>query len=98
MNDEGARDRDCALDGEPIDVAGGAPLPADIGRYARKNTRYPVDWAATLELDSGVTAVRVRDVSASGAAVETATKLRVGDAGDACTSISCAAIPAWPWS
>ena len=80
MNDEGAVARDCALDGDPIEVAT-APLPADIGRYARKHTRYPVDWAATLELSSGVTAVRVRDVSASGAGVETAMKLRVGDKG-----------------
>ena len=82
MNDEAAPGRDCALDGEPIAIETAAPaLPADIGRYARKNTRYPVDWAATLELDSGVTAVRVRDVSASGAGVETAMKLRIGDPG-----------------
>ena len=80
MNDEGAAARACPLDGDPIEVAT-APLPADIGRYARKHTRYPVDWAATLELTSGVTAVRVRDVSASGAGVETAMKLRVGDSG-----------------
>jgi hypothetical protein len=81
MNDEAAVARECALDGAPItiDVAGAAPLPADIARYARKNIRYPVDWAATLELSSGVTAVRVRDVSASGAAVEAATTLRIGD-------------------
>jgi flagellar biosynthesis protein FlhG len=81
MNDEGAVAHECALDGAPvtIDLAAVGPLPADIGRYARKNIRYPVDWAATLELASGATAVRVRDVSASGAAVETATKLRVGD-------------------
>jgi hypothetical protein len=80
MNDEGARARECALDGAPIDVAPG-PLPADMSRYARKYTRYPVDWAATLELPSGVTAVRVRDVSESGAAVETALRLCVGDVG-----------------
>jgi MinD-like ATPase involved in chromosome partitioning or flagellar assembly len=80
MNDEGAHARECALDGAPIDVAPG-PLPADIGRYARKHTRYPVDWAATLELPSGVTAVRVRDVSESGAAVETTMRLCVGDVG-----------------
>ena len=80
MNDEGAAARACPLDGDPIEVAT-APLPADIGRYARKHTRYPVDWAATLELTSGVAAVRVRDVSASGAGVETAMKLRVGDSG-----------------
>jgi len=80
MNDEGAAARACPLDGDPIEVAP-TPLPADIGRYARKHPRYPVDWAATLELATGVTAVRVRDVSASGAGVETAMKLRVGDAG-----------------
>jgi len=78
MNDEGALARDCALDGAPIDITETA-LPASLERYARKNTRYPVDWAATLVLETGETAVRVRDVSASGAAVETATKLRVGD-------------------
>jgi MinD-like ATPase involved in chromosome partitioning or flagellar assembly len=80
MNDEGALQRECALDGAPIDVRPG-PLPADINRYARKYTRYPVDWAATLELPTGATAVRVRDVSESGAAIETANRLRVGDAG-----------------
>src|SRR4029079_12720026 len=65
MKDEGAGERTCPLDGDPIDVAA-APLPGNIERYARKHTRYPVDWAATLELTSGVTAVRVRDVSESG--------------------------------
>jgi hypothetical protein len=55
MNDEGAATRDCPLDGDPIDVAVG-PLPADIAAYSRKHARYPVDWAATLELPSGVTA------------------------------------------
>ena len=80
MNDEGARERDCALEGPPIDVPT-APLPADITRYARKHTRYPVDWAATLELPSGVTAVRVRDISESGAGIETATRLCIGDVG-----------------
>jgi hypothetical protein len=78
MNDDGAGTRDCPLDGDPIDVAVG-PLPAEIDAYARKHTRYPVDWAATLELTSGATAVRVRDVSESGAAVETTMKLAVGD-------------------
>jgi MinD-like ATPase involved in chromosome partitioning or flagellar assembly len=80
MNDEGAPGRDCALDGPPIEVRP-APLPADISRYTRKHIRYPVDWAATLELPSGVTAVRVRDVSESGAAIETAMRLCVGDVG-----------------
>jgi hypothetical protein len=80
MNDEGAATRACPLDGEPIDVPA-APLPATIGSYKRKNPRYPVDWAATLELPTGVTAVRVRDLSLSGAAVETPTRLEVGDVG-----------------
>ena len=80
MNDEGALERECALDGAPIEILSG-PLPADINRYTRKYTRYPVDWAATLELASGVTAVRVSDVSESGAAIETATRLCVGDVG-----------------
>jgi MinD-like ATPase involved in chromosome partitioning or flagellar assembly len=78
MNDEDAPARDCPLDGDPIEVPV-APLPADIGAYARKHARYPVDWAASLELAGGVTAVRVRDVSESGAGVETTMKLRVGD-------------------
>jgi MinD-like ATPase involved in chromosome partitioning or flagellar assembly len=80
MNDEGPALRDCPLDGDPIAVPVG-PLPADITRYARKHLRYPVDWAATLELAAGITAVRVRDVSESGAGVETTLKLRVGDTG-----------------
>jgi MinD-like ATPase involved in chromosome partitioning or flagellar assembly len=80
MTDEGAGSRSCPLGGEPIEVAV-APLPADIARYARKYTRYPVDWAGTLELEGVVTAVRVRDVSESGAAVETSLRLRVGDTG-----------------
>jgi MinD-like ATPase involved in chromosome partitioning or flagellar assembly len=80
MNDEEIAARACPLEGDPIDVAI-APLPAPIATYARKNVRYPVDWAGTLELPTGMTAVRVRDVSASGAAIETPIKLRVGDAG-----------------
>jgi MinD-like ATPase involved in chromosome partitioning or flagellar assembly len=80
MSDDGAGARSCPLEGAPIDVSA-PPLPAELSGYARKHTRYPVDWAATLELSSGVTAVRVRDVSESGAGVETATRLCVGDAG-----------------
>jgi len=80
MNDEAIPTRDCPLDGDPVDVSD-AVLPAPIESYMRKNARYAVDWAATLELPAGITAVRVRDVSASGAAIETATKLRVGDTG-----------------
>jgi MinD-like ATPase involved in chromosome partitioning or flagellar assembly len=78
MNEDGDAARECPLEGDPIDVPV-APLPAAVDSYKRRNVRYPVDWAATLELATGVTAVRVRDVSKSGAAVETPTKLRVGD-------------------
>jgi len=70
--------RDCPLDGDPIAVAIG-PLPAPVESYKRKHLRYPVDWAATLQLPSGDTPARVRDVSESGAAVETAVKLALGD-------------------
>jgi len=80
MNDERVGEHVCALDGEPIDVPI-APLPAAVEGYARRHTRYPVDWAASLELATEMTAVRVRDVSESGAAVETTLRLRVGDAG-----------------
>jgi MinD-like ATPase involved in chromosome partitioning or flagellar assembly len=78
MNDEGAAARACPLPGDPIDDAI-APLPAAIESYARKYPRYPVDWAAMLDMTTGVIPVRVRDVSESGAAIETATKLCVGD-------------------
>src|SRR4051794_28490305 len=56
MNDEGLGARNCALDGDPIDVPV-APLPAPVESYARRHTRYPVDWAASLELATEVTAV-----------------------------------------
>jgi flagellar biosynthesis protein FlhG len=80
MNDEGIGMSACPLDGDPIDVAIG-PLPAAVESYARKHPRYPVDWAGTLELVQGLTAVRVRDISESGAGVETTLRLRVGDTG-----------------
>lgn len=80
MKDEGIGLQACVLDGDPVDVPV-APLPAPVESYARKHTRYPVDWAGSLELPTEVTAVRVRDVSESGAAVETALRLRVGDTG-----------------
>ena len=80
MNDDANDDRECPLDGDPI-VVGTAPLPEDLARYRRRHARYPVDWAATLDLGTTVTSVRVRDVSLSGAGIETATQLRVGDRG-----------------
>jgi hypothetical protein len=70
--------RECRLDGEDITLSP-APLPADLSRYVRRHPRFPVDWAATLELPREVTAVRVRDISASGAGVEASQVLEVGD-------------------
>jgi MinD-like ATPase involved in chromosome partitioning or flagellar assembly len=72
--------RSCLLDGPSIEVAPG-PLPAALSNYERKFPRFPVDWAATLELPIGATAVRVRDLSESGAGIETPLALRVGDRG-----------------
>jgi MinD-like ATPase involved in chromosome partitioning or flagellar assembly len=75
--------RHCDLDGgtEPPDIIAPHPLPAEVSAYARRNPRYPVDWTATLELAGGVTAVRVLDLSASGAGIETTLALRNGDRG-----------------
>ncbi|HVV51189.1 MAG TPA: PilZ domain-containing protein [Polyangia bacterium] len=66
----------------PLDAAPAAPSPAvaiDVGRYQRRHPRFPVDWAATLEVGGEPNAVRVRDVSESGAAIETTVALRPGD-------------------
>ena len=71
---------DCPLDGEAPRLEA-ARLPSDFGRYQRKNPRFAVDWAATFEIAGEPNAVRVRDVSESGAAVESTLALRVGDVG-----------------
>jgi MinD-like ATPase involved in chromosome partitioning or flagellar assembly len=73
----------CALDGErPVGGAGlAADLPALLGRYQRRHPRVVVDWAATLEINGEPNAVRVCDVSESGAAIETMLPLRPGDTG-----------------
>jgi MinD-like ATPase involved in chromosome partitioning or flagellar assembly len=65
---------------EPPAVAEG-PLPVALGTYVRRNPRYPVDWAAELELDGRRTQVRVLDVSFTGAAIEVFGDLRAGDRG-----------------
>jgi MinD-like ATPase involved in chromosome partitioning or flagellar assembly len=80
---EPVNDRGCALDGPAPDAAGDAP-PIDVARYQRKNPRFVVDWAATLVTSEGPNAVRVCDVSQSGAAIETTLKLGVGDSGALC--------------
>jgi flagellar biosynthesis protein FlhG len=66
--------------GAPVDVAAG-PLPVDLRSYLRQYPRYPVDWAARLELPNRHTEVRVLDVSFTGAAIEVFTDLRAGDRG-----------------
>ena len=69
---------DCALDGPAAQVET-LPLPVDLASYERKHPRFPVDWAAMLELADGATDVRVLDVSEAGAAIETTLRLRAGD-------------------
>jgi len=71
---------DCALDGDVPELEP-ARLPTDLGRYQRRFPRFAVDWAATFEIAGEPNAVRVRDVSESGAAVESTLALRVGDVG-----------------
>lgn len=79
-----ATEEGCALDGPAPELAG-APGPTfDVGRYQRKHPRFVVDWAATLATNEGPNAVRVCDISESGAAVETTLKLGVGDLGALC--------------
>jgi MinD-like ATPase involved in chromosome partitioning or flagellar assembly len=74
----------CALDGPAPAPPPAAPPRIDVTRYQRKHPRYVVDWAATLATNDGPNAVRVRDISESGAAVETTLKLGVGDCGALC--------------
>jgi hypothetical protein len=77
-----APDRECALDVEGVAPATQpAPLPVDLKMYERKHPRFPVDWVATLDLGTEVTATRVGNVSESGAALESPFPLRVGDRG-----------------
>ncbi|HEX4405877.1 MAG TPA: PilZ domain-containing protein [Polyangia bacterium] len=64
----------------PVDVAQ-ERLPVDLRTYLRQYSRYPVDWAAALEIDGRHTDVRVLDVSFTGAAIEVFTDLRAGDRG-----------------
>jgi MinD-like ATPase involved in chromosome partitioning or flagellar assembly len=77
----------CALDGErPVGGSGRAAdlpadLPAALGRYQRRHPRVVVDWAATLEINGEPNAVRICDVSESGAAIETMLPLKPGDTG-----------------
>jgi hypothetical protein len=73
-------ERECALEGDGAPIPA-AQLPLDLGRYQRRFPRLPVDWAATLEIAGEPNAVRVRDVSESGAGIESTLLLRPGDRG-----------------
>ena len=57
------------------------PLPVELDTYVRQHPRYPVDWAARLEVDGRTMDVRVLDVSFTGAAIEVFRDLRAGDHG-----------------
>jgi MinD-like ATPase involved in chromosome partitioning or flagellar assembly len=83
MSMEPVNDRGCALDGPAPDRLPPIP-PVDVARYQRKHPRFVVDWAATLLTAEGPNAVRVCDVSQSGAAIETTLKLGVGDSAALC--------------
>ena len=64
----------------PVTVPQG-PLPVELRAYVRQYPRYPVDWAARLEIDGRKADVRVLDVSFMGAAIEVFLDLRAGDRG-----------------
>jgi MinD-like ATPase involved in chromosome partitioning or flagellar assembly len=71
----------CDLTVEEPPAVERAPLPVDLRTYARLHPRYSVDWAAQLVLADRETAVRVRDVSYTGAALEVFARLTAGDRG-----------------
>jgi flagellar biosynthesis protein FlhG len=81
MSDGIVSDDACDLEAtEPVDVQRG-PLPVDLRTYVRQYPRYPVDWAARLEIEGRKTDVRVLDVSFTGAAIEVFSGVRAGDRG-----------------
>lgn len=79
-----ATEEGCPLDGPAPELPGASSPRIDVTRYQRKHPRFVVDWAATLATNEGPNAVRVCDISESGAAVETTLKLGVGDLGALC--------------
>jgi MinD-like ATPase involved in chromosome partitioning or flagellar assembly len=76
----------------PLPVAGApelpetgeeAALPAPLAAYMRRHPRHPVDWIARFRSDGGrSTAVRVFEVSAVGASIQTLPGLDAGDRGE----------------
>ncbi len=76
----------------PADAADPAAPPDEQGvrfadrvdRYRRKYVRHEVDWTAVLRIGAREVAVRVVDLSISGAALEVATELELGVAATLC--------------
>ena len=62
----------------------GISLMQELDRFRRKYLRHEVDWTASLRLGERHIAVRVVDLSVSGAALEVATELEIGAAGTLC--------------
>ena len=60
-----------------------ALLEASLDLHRRKHLRYEVDWTATLHMqgDGRRVAVRVVDISISGAALDVVSELRLGETG-----------------
>jgi flagellar biosynthesis protein FlhG len=71
----------CELATGEAPPAARGPLPVSLETYVRHNPRYPVDWAARLDIEGRRSEVRVLDVSLSGAAIEAFRGLRAGDRG-----------------
>jgi len=71
----------CELGTDAPPAVAQGPLPVDLRTYLRLFPRYPVDWAASLELEGRSADVRVLDVSFTGAAIEVFSDLRAGDRG-----------------
>lgn len=62
----------------------GVSLMQELDRFRRKYLRHEVDWTASLRIGAREIAVRVVDLSVSGAALEVATELEIGAVGTLC--------------
>ncbi len=62
----------------------GGSLMQKLDRYRRKYLRHEVDWTASLRIGAREIAVRVVDLSVSGAALEVATDLAIDAEGTLC--------------
>ena len=72
-------------DGESSPIAEvGVSFTQELDRFRRKYLRHEVDWTASLRIGGRPIAVRVVDLSVSGAALEVATELEIGAEGTLC--------------